>query len=489
MKLFDDQHKFTEELAPALKRHHSIIACAATGYGKTVVFVNIVERAIQKGRTVLVLTESKKIFNQIDERIPGTILINPKATDGMLMEKHLYIAMAQTLANRETFIKCFQAFGAELLIVIDEAHIGTFNTLLEALPLAQKLGFTATPDARWAKHLPVFYKSIVIGPQPHELVQMGRLSPYKHFARVSANLDLLKLHKGEFTEESQEQVFGTAKVFDGLKEDLLRLPYKKCLIFTASIKDCMSVYAQLKEGGFECTAVHSQMSEKDFKFNLNEFTHGEINICISVGTLTKGFDCPAIDLIVLRRKTTSLPLFLQMIGRGSRWMKGKDFFTVLDYGQNYLSHGLWDMERDWKSLWNRPKKARDGIAAIKICPICERIVAVSSSCCSECGYEFVKKDIPLEVGKLIEVTELYSKMIGKRVSTLTPEELAIYAKLKGKKNFAARIAHARERDGPEGNKFLSEYGKAMGYKSSWADFLRNSKSEHEKISYPDFELK
>lgn len=483
--LFKDQVEFRDDIRTELARYDSIIGCAPTGSGKSVVFVDICLRAVEKGRTVLVLTESKKIFSQINQRTPA-VLINAKSKKMSLPHGSLFIAMAQTLGNRPEFIEKFKSLGKDLLIVIDEAHIGTFNRVLRQLPLAQKIGFTATPDARWAKHLPEFYKSIVIGKQPHELVLMGRLAPYKHFARVGADINLLELQNGEFTEESQEKVFGSSKVFEGLVEDLRTLPYKKCLIFTASIKDCNTVNEQLKNAGFKSVAVHSKMSDVEYTFNLGQFTRGEVNICVSVGTLTKGFDFPDIDLIVLRRKTTSLPLFLQMCGRGSRRQNGKRFFTVLDYGANYLTHGMWDMDRDWKDLWNKPKKQKDGVAAIKVCPQCEYITSVSAAVCPNCGYEYVKKDIPLEVGKLVEITEMYSKMVGKQASQLTPDELSIYARLKNKKNFAARIAHSRDR---EKQGFLDDYAKCMGYKQGWVEWRRKSVPDSDPVSYPDFVLR
>jgi hypothetical protein len=77
-------------------------------------------------------------------------------------------------------------------------------------------------------------------------------------------------------------------------------------------------------------------------------------------------------------------------------------------------------------------------------------------------------------------------MVGKQISQTTPEELSVYARLKNKKNFAARIAHARDR---VKNGFLDEYAKAMGYKPSWVEWRRKSIPEGDSISYPDFILK
>jgi superfamily II DNA or RNA helicase len=296
------------------------------------------------------------------------------------------------------------------------------------------------------------------------------------------------LHSGEFTEASQEQVFGDTKVFEGLTDDLRKLPYKKCLIFTASIKDCEAVTAQLKSAGFDCVQVHSKMSEVEFSANMVRFMKMQVHICVSVGTLTRGFDFPAIDLIVIRRATTSLPLFLQMIGRGSRIEEGKKYFTVLDYGGNYLRHGLWDRERDWLDYWNKPKKARDGVAPIKLCPVCEFISPASASVCANCGYEFIKSDTPTEVGKLIEITEIYSRLVAaqKQIGSLTAQELSIYARLKNKKNFAARIARAinQKQDG-----YLLAYAKEMGYKESWVDWQLKTIKPNEKIEFTNFILK
>lgn len=506
--LFDDQSKFLEELSSAIARYGQVIGCAATGYGKTVVFSEIAPRAQAKGLTVLVLTESTRIFTQIKAALPDTILINPKQKDLFIPQGKIFIAMSQTLNNRQEMIDQFKSFGKRLLMVIDEAHVGTFNKVIEQLPEALKAAFTATPDARWAKHLPVFYKHCIVGPQPEELIQKGRLCPYDHFARASADLDMLSISKGDFSEASQEKVFETAKVFDGLVDDLRTIPFKKCLIFTASVNDCELVYRQLNEVGLKCVRYHRTkklLSEEAATLSLGQFMQGDINICVSVGTLTKGFDFPKIDLIVLRRATTSLPLYLQMCGRGSRtwnekcsgWDSGADEikrkFTVLDYGGNYIRHGLWYFDRDWKDLWNKPSKAKDGVAAIKVCPQCSYISPAGAGVCPNCGYEFVKKDLPLELGVLVEITDSYNKLKGKWMSQLNPEELAIYAKFKNKKNYVARIARARDQEKPE-SKFLEKYAEAMGYKMGWVDFQkrtieRDANGIEIKISYANFELR
>lgn len=510
IKLFPDQDKFVSELAVSLHRYSSIIGCAATGYGKSKVFISIADRYVSKTRNVcLIVTESKKIYSQISEEMSGRVVdINADVDFVFIPDSVVCVAMAQTLIRRTQLLQRFIDMGDRLLVIIDECHIGTQNNLIKSLPNAKKIGFSATPDARWAKHLPEFYKSIVVGPQPEELVRIGRLTPYKHFARVSADLGRLTVKGGEFTEESQEQAFSTAKVFDGLAEDLRTVKFRKCLIFCASIKDCEFEYQRLTEHGFNAVRVHSKLSEAEESFKMGMFIKGDADICVSVGTLTKGFDFPMIDLVVLRRATTSLPLYLQMCGRGSRiWADGvygfdpaihsqKHTWTVLDYGQNFLRFGLWDMDRDWGDVWNKPNKPREGVAPIKLCPQCEYIMPNTASICPNCGFEFMKKVAELEEGKLMEITETYRlACVGKKLSQLTAEELSIYANFKNKKSFAARIAKGIDQANPD-KKYLEQYAAAMGYKPSWVEWAkrmikddRDESGNETKISFPDFVLK
>ena len=242
--LRDYQLKFIEQIRTNLAKYKKIIACAATGSGKSKVFIHIAGMAHAKGLTVLILTESSKIYEQItDELHAGNIDASKK--DSSILPGEIYIGMAQSLANRKKMIASFISMRKNLLIINDEAHIGTATKLLLQFPDAYLIGFTATPDWRAAKHLTLLYNACIVGPQPDELVQSGFLVSYQHFARVLADLDDLKIRNGEFTEESQERIFETAKVYDGLVKDLHTVPYKKAVVFCASIKHCREVSEQL----------------------------------------------------------------------------------------------------------------------------------------------------------------------------------------------------------------------------------------------------
>lgn len=482
------QVKFIDSIRVNLGKYKKVIACAATGSGKSKVFISIANSAHAKGLTVLILTESSKIYEQItDELHAGNINANKK--DSSILPGHIYIGMVQTLARRQKMIASFAAMGAQLLIINDECHVGTSTKLLQQFPDALLIGFTATPDWRSAKHLPILYNACIVGPQPDELVQSGHLVSYQHFARILANLDDLKIKNGEFTEESQERVFESRKVYDGLVADLRTIPYRKALVFCASIRHCQDVSQQLGAAGILNIQIHSKRDKSEQSFDMARYkdVNSSINVCVSVGVLTKGWDYPPLDLVILNRATTSLPLYMQMIGRGSRTYTGKQVFTVLDYGGNYERHGLWDAEVDWQSKWKERKKKKDGVAPIKNCPNCDYINPVSVAICKNCGhvFEIIDNKPSEEETKLIEITAAYRNLIGLRVSELNPRQLALYAKFKNKKAFAIRVARSQEQ---RTSGYLLQFAIFMGYKPGWTHY-QSQQLTQEKISFTDIILK
>lgn len=388
MELRPYQNDFITNIRRTLQHSKKIIACSPTGSGKTVVFSKIIIDAHKKKFTTLVITESRKIFKQITEKVNG-IEINAGCIIDIIDDGKVYIAMAQTLGAKKRQHLICQFAKKQLLVIVDEAHIATPTKILLQLNNAYIIGFTATPDYRVAKHLPIIYNSIAIGMQPAKLVEMGFLAKYRHFERKAINQSLLTQKGGEFTEDSQYAEFVKPKVFDGLFEDLKEHNFKKAIIFCSSIKHCKMLVQKFRNMNFKVAEVHSENPNEHFE--RMQFETNDTDICCSVGILTKGYDYPPIDLVILQRATTSLALFLQMIGRGSRIFEGKEFFKVLDYGGNATRLGLWDFDYDWGTMWLEQKKKKKGIAAVKECSKCGLLLALNTKICIECGYEFKQK--------------------------------------------------------------------------------------------------
>jgi len=71
---------------------------------------------------------------------------------------------------------------------------------------------------------------------------------------------------------------------------------------------------------------------------LARFLAEDVKYLVNVSVLTTGFDAPHVDVVALLRKTESVGLLQQIIGRGLRLSPGKADCLVLDYTTNVEDH-------------------------------------------------------------------------------------------------------------------------------------------------------
>lgn len=479
---FPDQIIFLTNIRKALCQIRNIICCAATGFGKTFVFLTIADGAKQKGSTTLIITESTKIHKGIRKERPDAIIIDRNTKFLRIEPGQIYIAMAQSLSNRPNIISQFAALANKLIIINDEAHIGTATALIQQMPDAYLLGFTATPDYRFAKHLPLLYSDIVVGPQPQELVEFGRLTPYYHYEKRAADLSgLRKSYNGEFTEKSNEFTFDRAKVYSGFEADVATIKPKKGVVFCTSIAHANHVAEGLRGQGYGVALVHTANKQGDYELFQFE-SDPSYTLCVTVDQITRGWDFPGVRDIFLLRAFGSLPNYLQCIGRASRVSPGKTSFRVWDYGENATRHGLWSEDRPWKTMWlPSKKKVKAGVAPVKECPQCYLLNHSSAPTCRECGYIFPRTEQEEAEGEMVAIMAEYDGLRGRMLSTLSPPELTIYARTTNKRNYCTRIARTLDASKPG---YLSDYGHLMGYKSGWAKY-----QESHGVGFSDVQIR
>ncbi len=478
------QEMIENEIPYKLKEFKHILVQAPTGSGKSHIINKTVKRILKAGKTPLVLSDSLTIHEQLAIECGAWPIVSAMKHIHVLPAM-CYVAMSQTLIRRNPVIEQFKELGDKLVLIVDEAHINTMSPIIRELTPIWLIGFTATPHYKWAKHLPEFYNAIIVGPTIKQLQKSGHLAEYRHVIRTRADLAGLEQNKdGEFTEESNDRAFGANRIYDGLFDDLPEFQKKKTVIYVASIKLCEKIYQECLLHGYKATRWHSNLGG-DIS-HLKQFTDGDADICVSVSSLTKGWDFPPIDLVVMWRATSSLVLYLQMLGRGSRPYPGKPFFTCLDYGSNYERLGAWNMDRDWEELWKpqvRKISTYAGVGGSKECPVCHWLMPVSVRSCPNCGYIYSQEEMRLVVGQLVEVENSLKAIEQRNVSSYTPQELATYAKLKQKRNHAIRIAKSMEQQKPG---FLKEFAKIMGYAPGWVQYQLNQMPRNgSKITFFD----
>ena len=338
-----------------------------TGGGKTVIFSELAKRYIlETGKRVLILTHRIELLGQTSSMlseigVPNKI-INSKVKELEESEDHwCYVAMVETLNNRLNDERIgFEDLG---LVVVDEAHYNSFRKLFKHFDKQVLLGVTATPLSSNIK-LPLHdnYIELIVGESIGSLVEQGFLAKANTYS-YDVNLRALKVGiNGDYTVSSSERLYGNF-----LMQEKLLYAYEekakgtKTLIFNNGINTSKQVQAMFVEEGYPCMHLDNTHSEKERADILEWFHTTPDAVLSSVSILTTGFDEPTVETIILNRATKSLTLYHQMIGRGSRVLKNKKEFVVIDLGNNARRFGLWDAHINWHDIFKSPQSYIDGL--------------------------------------------------------------------------------------------------------------------------------
>lgn len=418
INLREYQIQGVEALRNKLKQGEKrIVFCSPTGSGKTVVFSYMCKNAVDRGSRVLILTDRIELLTSTHGTLSKFDLEPVKIEANNQIKKfdqQLYVAMVETisrrLASKKKGKQYKQFFKSLDLIIIDEAHKQAFNKLFKYVnDKTTIIGFTATPYRRKPQvAMSETYTSIVELVTIPELIDLGFLAvPNTYDYKV--NLKGVGTKQGEFDPAGLHNAYEEQKVFQGVVQNYLAYSKGlKTIVFSASIEDSLQVRAEFERYSITAKHLDSTMSKKERGETLNWFMTTPDAVICNVGILTTGFDCPDIRTVILYRATKSLPLFLQMCGRGSRVTKDKHDFNILDFGGNIKRHGLWEDLREW-TLELAAKSIKEGEAPVKECPNCMQIVHSACKTCpsiigwdknmkpKKCGYVF-----PVEVVEKVD---------------------------------------------------------------------------------------
>ena len=110
---------------------------------------------------------------------------------------------------------------------------------------------------------------------------------------------------------------------------------RKTVVFLPMIATSQKFCRILTDAGMKACEVNGK--SKDRKEIIRDFENGKYDVLCNSMLLTEGWDCPAVDCIVVLRPTENRALYQQMVGRGMRLFPGKDHLLILDF--------LWLTER------------------------------------------------------------------------------------------------------------------------------------------------
>jgi superfamily II DNA or RNA helicase len=331
-----------------------------TGGGKTVIFSEMVRRYIREtGKKVVILTHRIELCKQTSKMLDGfnvkNKVINSKVKElDDQKDYDCFVAMVETLNNR------IQDDKLELddigLVIIDEAHYNSFRKLFKYFEHCFMLGVTATPlSSNFKLPMKDNYKELIVGNSISSLVEQGFLAQaVTHTYDVGLSGLTIGMN-GDYTVKSSEKLYTAVTMQDKLIQSYLEVAKgKKTLIFNNGIRTSIEVEDSFKRAGIEVRHLDNTNSKEERKNILKWFRDKPDAVLTSVSILTTGFDEPTVECIILNRATKSLTLYYQMIGRGSRILKDKKEFQIIDLGNNVARFGLWNEPVDWQQVFRSP---------------------------------------------------------------------------------------------------------------------------------------
>lgn len=372
-----------------------IIFQLATGGGKTVCFAGLVQRFLSRqNKNVLILVHREELLKQARRTLYDWYgIIAEPVVAGMkhLPASRVHVAMVETANNR--LKKNPNYFPNVGLVIVDEAHLGMFRKLFEHFPCLI-IGFTATPVSASKKDpLKNHFEDIVCAIDIPDLIASGALVPNRTFHVKNINRKELKIKNGEFDESYMADMMSKPKHVQncviGYEQHCRG---QKAIVFNCNVEHSKITNMAFVNAGYNSRHLDGSMSRHEREAVLKWFKETPDAILNNIGVLTAGFDEPSIRAVIVNKSTLSLPLWLQMTGRGSRPAPGKDVFMIIDMGGNALHHGDWCARRDWEDMFHNPDKPSDGsgVAPVKSCPECESIIHASLRTCPFCNADVAK---------------------------------------------------------------------------------------------------
>jgi len=336
MILYSHQQEAVEAIENSFKSgYKKSLSVLATGSGKTIIFLYLVDKWVKAGARVLILAHRRELIHQPIDRAKeffpdlyermGIVMASEDETDAQVV-----VATVQTL-NRNRLTK--QEFD---YVVLDECHHGTakmYLNLFKRFKSAKWIGLTATPfrhdgDALAKVFDTVSYRFPITAAIDREVLVS--------FDAYGFSLPLTLDGVTETMDGWEEKALGTLLS----AENALEIVYAKWLeychdrptiCFTSSVAQAYATAKYFSSKNVQAQAVDGSTPKKKRDGILKAFREGKIQVVCNCQVWTEGVDVPEASAALMVCPTKSDLAYVQKLGRVLRTCEGKKNAVVLDF--------------------------------------------------------------------------------------------------------------------------------------------------------------
>ena len=402
MELRQYQKQLLNKLFKSLKTNNKVLVQAPTGAGKTVMIASYAKYLSQKQKHVLLVVDKLEILNQFGETlIANDVTFSIIHGSDYVINDYITLSTIQTLYNRELEVEYDYIFFDEIHNYYDKKM---YSRLITQYPTAKIIGVTATPIDNKG-YLLYGFDDYIGDLQIRDLIEQGYLCHVDTYINNDFDLNrkLLKVSQGDYNNLDINRYTTTQHNMEVVFNEYCKFARdKKTIFFCSSIEQAKQYCNYFASRGVKGKTISSDSYYHERIRAIRDFKSGETRLIFNVNILTTGFDEPSVEVIGLLNPTKILRKYIQCCGRGLRTVEGKDRCLILDFVQNYQTHG--DIT-DYRYY-----KAKEEKITYKDCPECGMIVESHIKECPQCGYIF---DVDIERGDSREISSSEMKSLEK----------------------------------------------------------------------------
>ena len=305
-----------------------------TGCGKTVCFASVVKERVNDGGRALIMAHRGELLDQAADKVKqvtGLDCAYEKAGASSLGSwMPVTVGSVQSLCQK----KRLEQFPPDYFstIVVDEAHhclSDSYQRVLEHFADADVLGVTATPDRGDMRNLGRFFDSRAYEYTMSQAIREHYLCPVRA-QMIPLQLDISKVGMSNGDYRADEIGYALEPFLMQIAREIAdNYAGRKTVVFLPLIHISQTFCGLLNRMGVSAAEVNGNSADRaDI---LRDFENGRYSVLCNSMLLTEGWDCPAVDCIVILRPTKVRSLYQQMVGRGMRLYPGKTELILLDF--------------------------------------------------------------------------------------------------------------------------------------------------------------
>lgn len=324
------QEKALLQIREGWKKWKSGVLAVQTGAGKSLLSMEIFRRVLEKdtSKKCIFFTERRILAQQaMLEGIQHGLdcgLDMANITPGMRYRGLKYKPSAPVQFCSWQTIEACGHYPKGDVIIVDEGHRWGSNQRRLAFDKhysdAFRLYLTATPAFADGSTLHPIAKFLIQPTTTRELIEQGILVPSRVFFP-----DMNCLRNLDFVEDAVKirKLMEQRMCKKGLIGDVVE-KWKKhgedrpTVYYGHSVDDSKQIMDEFRRAGITAEHIDAETDDDDRVRWFEQHANGDLKVICNFDVMTYGVNLPHIGCVIIRRPTRSLPLIVQIMGRGVR---------------------------------------------------------------------------------------------------------------------------------------------------------------------------